>query len=858
MPEGAASLSLLDALSEPGFQASVIASYCCYFPFYEEVVLRRLLDKGCTNNILIVDARICAEAFANEDTRPRRAGRDYTLIPVRLHGAFHPKLIVALGKSKGALFVGSHNMTLSGFGLNDEITNEFRTSGAGARQGAEVIREALSYLQTFSPTGLSDVGKVFGAVKRNIPWLDGPVAVESNDRIVLTTTGEDVDLWSRVLPQIPKRPSTAFVCGPFFDKKLTFLQRLLDDVKPKKLVVGIDPESVEIDPVAVQKFRGAQFVNVAGLPSVSNRRESGTRYLHAKVLWFTGPEGELLVTGSANPSKAAFLPEGPWRNAEAVVLDRRNGAAKALGLDVLISAPRVEAKDWARVAERQADRTQDDTESDGAIILAVPADDGFVLERQIGGKITLDAFAADGGLLGTAVTGADDQSAVAATAAVRDNAQTLRGMGQGKKQVVILVHRPDEVAKNVGGDRQRELRQALGALDEDPAQLETLLNLTQKVIFDSDDVVRTEPSIRRKPASTGVETPEPGPESLAVDAAGRHAGRKKKRLASGDILVLLDALMSRLGEGLTGPASTRPPGEEVRPVADDDLGDDEPAPPPPPYEILAETCRSKVGRLIRRIVKQLEVARTEGARRAVVQLAAVLSVVHALRTMEQRTEWRSKHLKLVDPDHEWLLLEAGGLALVWGGASLGPRALNEGDGELFQELSMAVGLLAWLVWDVEIDVKTAVERTSPIDLKEEDDPWRRIQVFATVAAHLANDHEARETLSGAVARTARKGADVGWLTTHLGLAERLALAMKAPSALAQPGRPARPGDLVILGSTLDPRVRVALEVVPSGATYKITVLDPDDEDGERQFLATHLSYVAWWERGTAPRRAVGV
>src|SRR4029077_2742040 len=133
-----------------------------------------------------------------------------------------------------------------------------------------------------------------------------------------------------------------------------------------------------------------------------------------------------------------------------------------------------------------------------------------------------------------------------------------------------------------------------------------------------------------------------------------------------------------------------------RPVPEDDTGDDEPPTPPPPYELLAETCRSKVGRLIRRMSKQLEAARTAGARRAVVQLAAVLSVVHTLRTMEQRTEWRSKHLKLVDPGDEWLLCEAGGWALAWGGSSLAPRAIKEGDGEPFQELSMAIGLLAWL------------------------------------------------------------------------------------------------------------------------------------------------------------------
>lgn len=239
-------------------------------------------------------------------------------------------------------------------------------------------------------------------------------------------------------------------------------------------------------------------------------------------------------------------------------------------------------------------------------------------------------------------------------------------------------------------------------------------------------------------------------------------------------------------------------------------------------------------------------------------MAAVLSVVHTLRIMEQRTEWRSKRLKLVESDHEWLLLEAGGLALAWGSSSLAPRALQEGDGELFQELSLAVGLLAWLAWDLAIDVRAAVERTTPIDPEEDDDPWYPIQVLAAIAAELADDPEARETLSGAAARTGRRGADVGaWLATHLGLADRLVQVMRTPEAFAKPRRAPRQGDLVILGSSLFPRVRVALDVVPSGATDKIKVLDQEAEAGERQFLATHVNYVTWWERETAPRRVAG-
>ena len=854
MPRDTAAFSLMDVLSETGFQASVVATYSCYFPFYEDVVLRRLLDKGCTNNILMVDGGSCAEAFGHDATRPRRAGRDYTLVPVHMRGSFHPKLIVVLGKLKGALFVGSHNMTLAGFGLNDELTNQFRTSGAGARRGAEVIRSALDYLRSFVPANLTDIDQMFHAAARNIPWLDGPVPVESTDRIFMTTTGQDSDLWSRIRPLVPKRPSTAFVCGPFFDRRLSFLQRLLGDVKPTKLVVGVDPESVEIDLVAARGIRGVKFVNIAGLPPPLNRRAAAARYLHAKILWFQGSDGEFLVTGSANPSAPAYLATAGSRNAEAVVIDRRDGAAKTLGLDVLASAPNVEQRDWERVAARNVDRARRKSNASGSVVLAVPTDAGFTLEHPIGAGLALEGFGADGCLLGRAVTGADTPMEIETVDAVRDGAQTLRGTRSGKKAVVVLVHRPREVGRHSGGNRQRELRKALGALEEDPSQLDTLLKLTQKVIFESDDVVRPESPIRKKTESAVKPPHDGGFESLAVDAAGRRAGRKRRRLASGDILVLLDALMYRLGEGIRGPASPRPASDEVLPAADDDEGDED-TKPAPQYESLAKTCRRKVGWLIRRMEKQLDNSRSEGARRGVVQLAAVLSVVYTLRRMEQRAEWRSKHLKLVNPDDEWRLFEAGGLALTWGGSSMAAEALREGDGEPFQELSLAIGLLAWLAWQVPVDVKAAVVRTRPIDHEEEDDPWYPIQVFAAVATWLAHDSDARETLSDAVAQTKRRDADAGaWLATHLELAERLTRLSAAPESFVALSRAPRTGDLIILASALDPRVRVALDVVPSGTTDKVRVYDANTESEERQFLATHISHVGWWEEEVAPQQ----
>src|SRR5262249_943417 len=151
---------------------------------------------------------------------------------------------------------------------------------------------------------------------------------------------------------------------------------------------------------------------------------------------------------------------------------------------------------------------------------------------------------------------------------------------------------------------------------------------------------------------------------------------RRRRLASGDILVLLDALMYRLGEGLPGRGI--PPLAETETETGDVDGPNEKQPPmPPPYEVLSIACQHKVGKLIKRMVKRLELADSSSARQAIVQLAAVLSVVHTLCMMQQRIEWRSKHLKLVDPKHEWELFRDGALALFWGSKALIRHLLQE-------------------------------------------------------------------------------------------------------------------------------------------------------------------------------------
>lgn len=843
-----ASTSLLDHVAETGFCASVITTYSCYFPFYEEVVLRRLMAAGCTHNVLMVDATRCAEAFAIEDLRPRRAGRDYTLIPVKVGGAFHPKLFLRFGKAKGSLLVGSHNMTLSGFGLNDEVTNIFRLDGAALRAGGAPFRQALDYLAGFVPANLPDVVEAFEGVKLGVPWLDGPLGTGPQDRQLLTETSAGPDLWSKVAPLIPMDVTTAFIGGPFFDPALALVRRLQREVRPKRLVIGIDPESVEIDPVEAAKLEGVEWVNIASVPAIPQRREGASRYLHAKVFWFASKQEELLVTGSSNPSVAAFFAAPGARNAEAVVADRRKGAAELLGMEALLGAPAVTATDWNAVTARRKAAPSAIAEESRHICIATPTPTGFLAQEPLRVGLVLRGAGDMDAPLGDAVV--REAGVVDAPDAVRDGARYLEERSTDGHTLVV-VHRTEDIAKNLGGDTRKALRQALGALEEDPTQLEALLKLTEKVIFDSDDVVRTTP-LRSTTGPGADEEAGQAPASLALSAAGRKSSARRTRsLASGDIFVLLDALMRRLGEGLTSASAHRPPSEEESIGADDEAGG-ELARKPLDFEVLARACRGKVRRLITRMEGQFELAmEPERARRGIVQLAAVLGVIRTLRFIEQRPEWRRIHPGLVDPDHEWILLQSATLAVAWGPTALAPRAVAEADGQPFAELSFVVGLLAWLAWDVRTDIRIASLRQGRQGI--EDDQWHAVQLLAALAPWLLEDDAASEVLSDSVTRTPRLGIDgERWLAVHLGALGSFVDVASSLEKLGQRRPHVEPGDLVVLGPTETVRLRIVLDVRHGGDEGKIVVLAPESEEGERYFMASRVTTLPWTHSRPTP------
>jgi len=242
-------ISITDAIRKGGYEASIITTFNAYFPFYEEVVLRYLLSNGCRHNILLMDKTQFNECLSSEDLSPQNAGFDYTLAPMKAKGAFHPKVVLLVGKRKGVLFVGSHNVTLSGWGINKELTTSFNISDGKEKFGISEAAAAWQFIenwvlyQTDLPSSIRDS---INAIPRMAPWLNSKTVDNNSNHLFFGSNPTGPSLWEQIKTDLPSRAKRISIIGPFFDHSLDFIKTIQRDLNPDEIIIGIEPDTVHI------------------------------------------------------------------------------------------------------------------------------------------------------------------------------------------------------------------------------------------------------------------------------------------------------------------------------------------------------------------------------------------------------------------------------------------------------------------------------------------------------------------------------------------------------------------------------------------------------------------------------------
>lgn len=833
-------ISIVEEIRKSRFEASVVATFNAYFPFYEDVVLRHLKNSGSRQNLVLIDARVCGGILTIESLRPRLAGREYTLLPIKVRTSFHPKIVLLLARKKGRLLIGSHNLTLAGFSHNRELTSRFELDDLEDLETQRIFRHAWNFIKAWANETGQPLEEILSGIETVAPWLQNDEP--GGDVPLVSALPGGRSLWEQARAQLPKSPKRIIVTGPFFDTDLKFLTQLRSEYPRAEFTIGIDPDSVVINKQARKMVPFARFVN-------TNILRDGKGYFHAKAILFEEPDGsETLLCGSANPSEPAWMAkEG---NAEIVSLHRskkKNSIGRQLGLQQLARSVPLAEECWNEIARRTM-TLQTAVSKGHAPLVAFVTDVGIAVqlgslkEPILPEVVLLDSsdVAYETAMGDSSVPGL--LQLILPQIEVRARAALLEIKTEGGKKILAIVHHPEELRELARTDRQRAMKDAINSLNTDTPMIEELMRVVEKVIFDDDLVISTTGYSGRETKAKNEKEKVQTKFSIPLKETGRRGSAASRILSQGDLAVLLDALIHQLGIGLnaavySAPAMAR--SEEELVGSDDDEVQlikelDKPA--------LVALCQRKVRTILRRMIRQLEnVVGFEGRSvKALVQTAGVLGLVHRLcQVTSDEAAWVSRGETLVPDDARYnFFIDAA--RLLYRRKGLMKEIATKPDIALCAEASMVRGLLVWLAWDCDFQVANPVAFDDPEEVEANLDGLARL---VAMVPDLVNDPEAflkaTQAIESSVHEYDAVDYDSNWLNDFKKWCDEIGRLGKNLPKLSVVSREAAPGDIAYPSKATEQE----LFVVAEASQRRVRLIDLDCEPERKSFASSYVTVV---------------
>ena len=776
-------ISIFEVIKRGGFEASLITTFNATLPFYEEVVLRKLVSAGCRHNVVLMDRAQCAVSWASEATRPRLAGYGYTLLPVSAPGAFHPKLCILVGPKKASVLIGSHNLTISGFGYNREITNWIEVSGSKDAEGASLLADAWQMAKSWIEMERNKSDDRLLEAAFALERFISPLVVNAAPPLstFALSQGPSVEaLIEQLAPKVPQNVSRIGVVGAFFDNEFAFVADLAKRWPQASLTVGIDPDSVQLLRLPNQQV--ARYVDARKLWPDSHG------YLHAKAIYFQGDGEEgAFVSGSANPSRPAWLAEGSSINVEAVLLRTGRVAreiGESTGLAGLFALEELALAEFESIVERSS-REVSSNESSHLTLLSSVLDTGsgeirIIRRSPVTSVDRIELFGSSMQKIGEVVSPKQDAniiSFVPAPEAGRIVSCVL--YFQDEMVARAMVHDIAQISASAHSTRQYQIRNALSGLGSSEGDISKVIASVERVIF-SDETYREVDITLKTHHGKHRQTPSTqGPDSLAINVADLPKEKKKLRLLkSGDLAYLLDVLLRRISEGLDNgslatDASGRNEEEQVGKEGDEATKPSEPALPPTNMtdSDVAGAVARRARALTRKMVDQLKLAAetSERSPTAVMQLIAVIALVRELRHLDKTPRWKkSGHLLVEERDRRYLLDESVRYLLGAGHHMLDDvEKMSEAETEEGAQLRV---LLLWLAWDLGDELTDQIGRIW--DPQELQSKLRRNAVLLKLIPPVSQDSPAWQELIDSIARTVPSNPDSAlaakkWVDRHL-------------------------------------------------------------------------------------------
>ncbi|MFT5250486.1 MAG: hypothetical protein ACI93P_002228 [bacterium] len=290
------------------YHSCIITCYSFDFLFFEQRVLPMLRRAGMININVFVDAKMYQQQLANLDGNYIRK-QSYSITPIQLNGAFHPKILMGIGKNNGFLAIGSGNLTNSGLSSNDEVWGAFHTYKTESN-ALPLIKSIFEYLQNLKPFCYGANLEKWEWLKKSSPWLSelsnmsvAKSATSDNETLTVLKNFSGTSIYKELLDNLPTEvPVNITIISPYYNKNGQVLTNLLNDLKPESMDVVLDDRFGTV-PYQWGSHDNVQFHN---WESVKSNGELESSRLHAKIIQFKYEHETYILTGSTNATIEAL------------------------------------------------------------------------------------------------------------------------------------------------------------------------------------------------------------------------------------------------------------------------------------------------------------------------------------------------------------------------------------------------------------------------------------------------------------------------------------------------------------------------------------------------------------------------
>lgn len=808
-------ISILDVIKRGGYEASLITTFNATLPFYEEIVLRKLVAAGCRHNIVLMDKSQCAVSWASEATRPRHAGHAYTLLPIAAPGAFHPKICILVGQKRAAVLIGSHNLTLSGFGYNREISNWIEIGSTKDGEGAAILADAWRMARQWiemqrgkSADPLLDAALAVGEFVN--PFILN--AVPAGNVFALAHSPSGTSLIDQLSERVTSNVERIGVIGAFFDTELALIAELKKRWPMAEIVVGIDPESVQMP--------GSPPPGVARYVDARHLWTDNKNYLHAKAIYFEAGQDSAFVSGSANPSRPAWISQASNGNVEAVLLRIGQSAidtAADVGIYGLFDLDSVGEEVMESVRTRTAIEKASNDLAPVPLLIGIANHESGNLDVAL--RADLKSFDR-AVLLGTDMEEISEVDSPVSSdgvlrLSVKDELTLVRACSlySGTSLVArVMVHHPSVISARAQSTRQYQIRSALNGLGASEGDISGLIKSVERVIFSDDTHREVAAAMRSHREKESQQEDGNAPDTLAISVSELPKEEKKIRLLkSGDLAYLLDVLLRRIKEGLelsTSETDSSGRTEEERVGQESDEVGNQPVSMLPATILddskIAQAVASRAKSLINAMLDQLKQAKKDTERRSsvVFQLIAVLALVRELRYLDKSPRWKKTGCLLVAEGDRRRLFDESLIHLLGGDMRLLDAIELPSDGGTEEGVQLRV-LLLWLAWDLGDELTDHIDRLG--ERKELVPKLRTNAAFLKLMPFISCDMNARADLKQSIDHTVKPTPEAAerannWLKRHLRFGDEWR------SGYVETGDLRIGGYCVVPGKILEPRV----------------------------------------------------